>query len=507
MALARAKLEYLRHLATLSPPQGTTAWLEGRASQFGGSEVAALLGENPYQTMNEMVQNKTSNTRHESVACCFGRLFEPVCKQVLEMLKDWKIEEISCIKSSQFPIAYSPDGVVIDDQQLMLLEIKCPMMRNDLNKIPEYYLPQVKTGMAIMPVDGCYFIQARFRLCSMQHLDDSSRYNRYFHAESAKNVPAKVPIVKGLIYWEPRPHDISAHALKDMGGLTPDYKHKLLVLPSYRNAKIFLNPETKDIPETGIALPFKLFDLQIETVARDPNYLVDNMELIWNGYAELKQIESPFPEKCVHTLVEEDGVLKCEKCCFVKSEELLQDEFVKVIPRDHDHYSRKEYLKEKIERLAGVQPKKKLQYTAYWAQGMLLLLKKHNPETWLETRRLLSKHGFGDLIADLPYLAGQPVYTPTWVQNLLLYIYHELKDNLKFEYILAACLSVAGRDASWVPLTATPATLKKYNTKWREIAIQLGLPLVKLNIKKIDWVDTLKDYGCLKNTTWEEFSS
>lgn len=483
LAFNDAKLQHLKQLSTLCAAQGTEAWIESRRSQFGGSEISTVLGQNPYQTISELINKKISGVYEDQPACVFGRLFEPVAKLILTRRMNWEIHEFSCFKSAMFPVAYSPDGVLIDGDDLKLLEIKCPFRRNNLKEIPEYYRPQVQTGMAIIPVVSTLFVQLRFRLCSLQQLGPNPKYNRWFHHEPIKRVPAKDPVTWGYIVWEDE-----SSCIRDCGLWTPHNQHKLLELPSIDKAtRIVLEPEPNQYPSSGQVIPFKLLEINITEIPPIPNYLEKNKKQIWNAFAELHKMQIPFQEECIHNMTQVENAMMCNKCGFMKEEIELVHEFVEILKRDHDHYNKSEYIEKKLDRMNGDMDPKKYVVPHGIRRYLVAYLREINPSTWLETRRMLSLLGMCDFLLDLPPMVDRHIHAPHWVRTLITYIYQNLRLNMKLEYILAGTFSAVGWDATWIPLSGTPATLKKYAQEWRDVCPKINMPLTNLNIKKLDW--------------------
>ena len=279
---AYARLKHIKTLQLTLPEQGTQEWLEARARQFGGSEIATLLNDSPYQKRAEMIDDKIVKRRFDAAPCSFGRIFEVVAKKFLRELMDYQIYDFSGIKSSMFPIAYSPDGVVFDEKndQLILLEIKCPYRRNKLAKIPLHYVPQIQAGLNILPVDYGEFIQFRFRLCSLWDVDDTPIYNRWLHWESKKKVADKPPILYGYIQFS------DTGPYEDIGKLNPKTEMRITKLPRLRKDMIHLL-EVPKRPFRGEIMGFKLFEVATIRVERDPTFFWGHYDAIWSGYLEL----------------------------------------------------------------------------------------------------------------------------------------------------------------------------------------------------------------------------
>jgi putative phage-type endonuclease len=282
MNSVQARIKYLQDIQRKLPPQGSEEWLEGRTHQFGGSEVATVLGISPYMKPGEMIEHKIHKKNIDAPACSFGRMFEVVAKVYMRDELGVVIEEFKSIKSPMYPIAYSPDGVVVDEEkdELMLLEIKCPYRRSKLQTIPKYYLPQVMSGMCIMPVDGCHFYQFRFRLCSAWDLDDTPKYNRWLHRDSRKTIPPSDPLFYGYVRFT------DEGKFEDVGAGGPDGAIRMCSLPIVRWRMVRLNDYPKR-PYRGIVMGFKCFHYTKLHIEPELDYLEKNKAELWKQYGML----------------------------------------------------------------------------------------------------------------------------------------------------------------------------------------------------------------------------
>lgn len=255
--------------------QGSTEWLKGRTSSFGGSEMSTLLGENKHDNWSNLKKKKLTMEVDNCDITEWGHWFEPVSKFYIE--KDFgPIYEFGSIPHPYYPICYSPDGLIVENDDLTLLEIKNPIMRN-IHKIPEHYLPQVKTGMCVLNVKYCLFAQFRFRRCSLETPPTNYIYDRTYHKEYRKRCKDKKPISWGYLYWE------GEEELVDLS------KHKnmcdILGKKSTQQPKIYIESELKQ--EKGFAVMWKLFEYNYAGIKPDFFYLSDREEELWEKYNEL----------------------------------------------------------------------------------------------------------------------------------------------------------------------------------------------------------------------------
>ena len=66
----------------------------------------------------------------------------------------------------------SPDGLIIGEEKIKLLEIKCPKTRKIMTSgdkiVPSYYLEQMQLQMECADVDFCDFWQCEFKILKMK---------------------------------------------------------------------------------------------------------------------------------------------------------------------------------------------------------------------------------------------------------------------------------------------------------------------------------------------------
>jgi putative phage-type endonuclease len=274
------KYHYLCERFKDSPKQGTDEWKENRKKQFGGSEIGALLEHNPYMTRTDLILQKQNGEEYKDNVCTlFGKMFEPVAKAYLRQEKKITILEMGSIPSSSYPISYSPDGfIVANKDQLMLLEIKCPIYQQKCDEIKPYYLDQVKTGMSILPVDGCYFMIFKFRKCSIDQLKgDKLAHDRPFH-KAWKDKNNKKLQFYGYLLWE----DPKITSCFDLGVMGEDKFCQLNM-----NYKINFNSIPCEDHIKGLVLPFKCYYVDVTILPLTDTFLAIHKDDIWKGYEEM----------------------------------------------------------------------------------------------------------------------------------------------------------------------------------------------------------------------------
>lgn len=211
--------------------QRSEAWAARRRDAIGGSELATVLGLNPYDDVAGMVGKKLGLLPRGggNLPCLWGTFFEAVVERVVGLdlgTPLWGTDICVPVPPGQ-PLAgvhaNSPDGYAIlhlcrraggaawdivtaaaprgttftasstgpddgipetlrgapepggapDEERdvAALLEFKCPFSRLPTGGVPPQYAPQVQSGLAVSPAAGVgLFVDAVFRRCRLDEL-------------------------------------------------------------------------------------------------------------------------------------------------------------------------------------------------------------------------------------------------------------------------------------------------------------------------------------------------
>lgn len=273
------KLEYYQKKFNASKiPQGSSDWFEGRQYCFGGSEMAGILGQNKYMKEESIIASKKPGAiPFVSDYTQWGLMFEPVAKVFISKERG-TIHEFGSVPHCQYPVCYSPDGILVEGDHLVLLEIKSPIMRG-VGSIPEHYFPQVYTGMSVFHVHHTLFVQCRFRRCKYGTNPTNATFDRPYHKEYYKRCKDKLPISWGYLWWDV-PGDLQDLALlSEMHSTINNTK----VQPS-------IHVEALDFqPDHGKILQWKLFEISYSIVLPKPNYLDSMADKLWDKYKEMRK--------------------------------------------------------------------------------------------------------------------------------------------------------------------------------------------------------------------------
>jgi putative phage-type endonuclease len=139
--------------------QRTPEWYSARQNMLTASDVATVIGNNPYEKYNSLVERKSygTNTFFGNMATAHGQKHEDAARLLFGRLYGLETWEVGLFRHPKIKwLGGSPDGIASDGS---LIEIKCPLKREIKHEIPIYYYPQVQLCMEILDIPQCYFIQ------------------------------------------------------------------------------------------------------------------------------------------------------------------------------------------------------------------------------------------------------------------------------------------------------------------------------------------------------------
>jgi hypothetical protein len=220
--LGRLVRDFVAMHASRGGQQRSAEWYRTMETTIGGSEMAALMGMNPYSSFRDVISSKLGIKKWDggSIACWWGSMFEDVVARVVEIDCDTTVlgDEI-CIQ--KIPGSrYSPDGYCVlrgytdsdgeariwtpvcgsepEFEFIVLLEIKSPFRRMPDGKVVRYYRPQIWTGAVNSPiVHTGMFVDAAFRKCSIADLGPEPSYDTHYHND--RSPPTNDPFAWGMV--------------------------------------------------------------------------------------------------------------------------------------------------------------------------------------------------------------------------------------------------------------------------------------------------------------------
>jgi putative phage-type endonuclease len=140
--------------------QRSDAWLAQRANMLTASDVATVIGVNPYETVEDVMYKKCGFRRFfNNTATLHGNKYEEEARDIYCERYGETCYEIGVVPHPLYPwLGGSPDGITKSGK---LIEIKCPLTRKITGEVPKYYIPQVQLLMEILDLETCDFIQYR----------------------------------------------------------------------------------------------------------------------------------------------------------------------------------------------------------------------------------------------------------------------------------------------------------------------------------------------------------
>lgn len=153
-------------------PQKSSEWLEKRKLCIGGSDIAAVIGANPYESGKALWFRKTGRTPPKQMNEAMLRGIEMEVEShnsiklhlIKEGIKNPQITPLFALHPKDQFLGVSFDGVDIENQ--FITEIKCPLSVWNFKKVIEsgvqgYYYPQVQLQLHIAnahwDIDTAYF--------------------------------------------------------------------------------------------------------------------------------------------------------------------------------------------------------------------------------------------------------------------------------------------------------------------------------------------------------------
>lgn len=185
------------------PQQGTEAWLKGRLTTIGGSEL-----KNAVKDPARLMASKLGLIpRFTSSYMVWGNVMEDQCTLITEWLFNTKVYEAGSVPSCLLPRkTFSMDGICMipfkmdmeikigsgsdiikahgTKQLITILEYKSPSRYIPIqNKIPPQYVDQINSGLSDVDIAEIgLFIEYAFRLAPITSLvKGNSEFNREYH--------------------------------------------------------------------------------------------------------------------------------------------------------------------------------------------------------------------------------------------------------------------------------------------------------------------------------------
>ena len=161
------------------PEQRTPEWYTFRNNRLTASDLGTVIGQNPYENYNSIIQKKCGlekpfiTNRHIKR----GVKYEDVIIKIYEFRNEVKVYEYGCLPHPEIEhFGASPDGIVDSislnkDYIGRMIEIKCPGSRHITGFCPDYYHAQVQGQLEVCDLDYCDFVE-----CKIDEYDNIDHY-------------------------------------------------------------------------------------------------------------------------------------------------------------------------------------------------------------------------------------------------------------------------------------------------------------------------------------------
>lgn len=141
--------------------QKSEEWLRLRGTMLTASDIATVIGDNPYERTSQSLLLKkcfkSKNAFSGNEYTLHGEKYESEARDLYCELTGEKAHDLGLVQHQTIPwLGGSPDGIT---ESGILLEIKCPPKREIKAQVPKHYVPQVQLLMEILDLETCDFIQ------------------------------------------------------------------------------------------------------------------------------------------------------------------------------------------------------------------------------------------------------------------------------------------------------------------------------------------------------------
>jgi putative phage-type endonuclease len=139
----------------------TKKWYEIREKKISATNISTIIGVNNFKTKLELLNDKVHGLdKIENIYTKHGNKFEEIAIDILEKKFNIIIDDIGFKLSDKYDfLGATPDGITIYNNNISLVEIKCPLTRK-INGLPSLnYYCQMQTQMEVFDVENCIFFE------------------------------------------------------------------------------------------------------------------------------------------------------------------------------------------------------------------------------------------------------------------------------------------------------------------------------------------------------------
>ncbi len=187
------------------PDQRSEEWYKIRENLLTASSLADALGKGHFQTRDDLLISKTSESRGEISKAVrdimqWGVAYEEVATMFYEHLHNLEVIEFGLIPHPKLSVfGASPDGIndITSPKHLIgrMLEIKCPPKRKFTHEVPKHYWMQMQGQLEVCDLEECDFLQVKIEeySCIREYEKDVLFDTGIQHGKTSEGLP------KGLV--------------------------------------------------------------------------------------------------------------------------------------------------------------------------------------------------------------------------------------------------------------------------------------------------------------------
>lgn len=145
--------------------QGSSDWLAARKMGIGSSDIATIMGQNPYKTARELWLEKTGQVEPPDLSNNYaikrGQALEPVARNLFNETVKKDFQPVTFSHKEHLHFKASADGYEFSTNEIV--EFKCMGKNNHIkvvetNKVLPYYMPQVQWLLMLSEATKAYFV-------------------------------------------------------------------------------------------------------------------------------------------------------------------------------------------------------------------------------------------------------------------------------------------------------------------------------------------------------------
>lgn len=188
----RNLIKKIRILQKSSIKPHTDEWYNVRDKKISATNISSIIGIDNYKTSEQLLNDKiyglniidNKYTKH-------GNMFEDIAIRILEKKLDINVMEVGFKLSDKYNfLGATPDGITVIGDELLLIEIKCPLTRK-ISGIPSFnYYCQMQTQLEVYEINKCLFFECNLKEITKKEYNELKRekYQNLYGYNQKKNI-------------------------------------------------------------------------------------------------------------------------------------------------------------------------------------------------------------------------------------------------------------------------------------------------------------------------------